>query len=54
LLGDELFNLADDISESKNVAAGNPEVTARLKKLLDEYRQELSENKRPPGMLDEQ
>lgn len=32
--GDELYNLADDLSETKNLAAANPEKVAELKALL--------------------
>jgi len=36
---DQLFlvNLAEDVSEMKNIAAKNPDVVARLKKIHDEY-----------------
>ncbi|MCM2371262.1 sulfatase family protein [Aporhodopirellula aestuarii] len=37
----ELYNLAEDISESRNVAGEHPEVMARLKKLLEEHKQDL-------------
>ena len=46
----ELFDLSKDVSESKNVAQHNPEVVARLKKLLDDHRRELKKNKRPCGL----
>jgi arylsulfatase A-like enzyme len=36
-LNGELYNLAEDISESKNLAADNPEKFAELKKLWDEW-----------------
>lgn len=32
----ELYNLANDIGESRNVAAAHPEVTARLARLMDQ------------------
>ena len=47
----KLFDLSKDISESKNVAAQNPEVTARLKKLLDGHKAEMSKEKRPCGRV---
>ncbi len=46
----ELFDLSKDISESNNVARQNPEVAAELKKLLDEHKRELKQNKRPCGV----
>jgi len=45
----ELFDLESDIGETKNVAAQNPEVVARLKKLLDDHKKDLAANRRPPG-----
>lgn len=35
---DDLFNLADDPSEAKSVAAEHPEIVAQLRKLLHEAR----------------
>ena len=49
----ELFDLSEDISESKNVAQQNLEVVTQLKKLLDEHRDELEKNKRPCGIVDD-
>jgi arylsulfatase A len=48
---DELFDLSEDISESKDVAQQHPDVVARLKKLLDDHKKELKENKRPFGVI---
>jgi len=39
----ELYNLAADISESKNVAADNPRVVSRLKGLMEEARADLGD-----------
>jgi hypothetical protein len=45
-----LYNLADDIAESRDVAAANPAVVARLRKLLDRERAELGDKEqRGPG-----
>jgi arylsulfatase A-like enzyme len=44
-----LFDLSKDISETTNVAAQNPEVVARLEKLLQEHNAEIAENQRPVG-----
>ena len=41
--GLELYNLDNDISESKDVAAANPEVVAKLQKLADKIRSELGD-----------
>ncbi|MDP7250542.1 MAG: sulfatase-like hydrolase/transferase [Planctomycetota bacterium] len=49
LLGRELFNLEEDIGESKNVAADNPEVVARLARMLTNHKADLAANRRPPG-----
>lgn len=53
LKGKELFNMANDISESKNVAAENPEIAARLASILEEHKTELAANKRPAGIVGE-
>ena len=37
----ELYDLASDISESKNIAADHPEITARLTATLEAWHQEL-------------
>ncbi|MBL8220765.1 MAG: hypothetical protein JNL62_16150 [Bryobacterales bacterium] len=39
----ELYNLAADISESKNVAADNPRIVARLKGSMEEARADLGD-----------
>ena len=49
LLGGSLYDLAEDIGESKNVAKEHPEVVARLKGLLQAHKDELSKNRRPAG-----
>jgi arylsulfatase A-like enzyme len=46
----ELYNLASDVGESRNVAAENPEVVARLNRLLDAARADLGDGDTPgPG-----
>ena len=45
-----LYNLADDIGESRNVAAKHPEVVARLKRYLDEFEVDIRKNSRPVGV----
>jgi len=51
LKGKQLFNLADDISEQKDVAKSHPDVASRLSTLLDMHKKELSMNGRPAGSL---
>lgn len=43
----ELYDLEADISESKNVAAANPQVVAELRKLAADYDADLKANSRP-------
>jgi arylsulfatase A-like enzyme len=43
----ELYNLREDIGESKNLAAQNPERVAAMKKAMDEFDAELKANSRP-------
>ena len=38
----ELYNLREDLSETTNLAASRPDDTARLKKLLDDWRDEVA------------
>ncbi|MBI1374670.1 MAG: sulfatase-like hydrolase/transferase [Phycisphaera sp.] len=47
----ELYNLEDDISETSNVASGNPDVVERLSKAAEEFDAELQKTKRPVGKL---
>jgi len=49
LKGKELFDLVNDISEQHNVAKDHPDVLARLTKLRDDHKEELSKNRRPAG-----
>ena len=48
----QLFNLRDDLPESKNVAAQHPEKVAELRKMLAEFRKEVEQNKRPVGKVE--
>jgi len=43
----ELYDLEADISESKNVAAANPQVVEELQKLVADYDADLKANSRP-------
>ena len=53
----ELYDLASDIGESRNVAAANPQVVERLKALAEVARSDLGDggragtNIRPPGLV---
>ena len=49
LKGKALYNLEEDISEAKDLAAENPAVVARLTGLLTDYKQDLAKNTRPAG-----
>ena len=46
-----LYDLAKDIGERADVAAGNPEVVARLSRMGKSFDKELKRGKRPPGQL---
>jgi arylsulfatase A len=48
---DQLYNLEQDISESKNVAAENPEVVKRLLALTEAVKGDLGLDAEGPGML---
>ncbi|MFN0018004.1 MAG: sulfatase [Pirellulaceae bacterium] len=56
-----LFDLESDVGETKNVAAKQPDIVARLQKLADEAREDLGDahqkkmgkNRRPAGTLRE-
>lgn len=58
-VGFELFDLKDDIGETRNLAEEEPEVVGRLKKLADEAREDLGDtlvgiegkNVRQPGHI---
>jgi arylsulfatase A len=49
LLGKSLYNLSEDIAESKNVANEHPEIYERLNQLLEAHKEELNQNRRPAG-----
>lgn len=44
----ELYNLREDISESKNLADQHPEIVAKLQKLTETYHARLISEQRPP------
>jgi len=46
---DELYDLATDVSETRNVAAENPAVVTRLSALLEAHRDNMRANRRPHG-----
>ena len=49
LKGRELFDLDQDVGETKNLAGDHPEVVKRLSRLLAVHKEDLSKNKRPAG-----
>lgn len=59
-IGEELFNLAEDIGETRDVATLHPEVVARLRALAEGCREDLGDsrlqrtgrNARPPGRVE--
>lgn len=48
----ELYNLREDLAESKNVAAENPDIVKRLEAMLEEFRKDIAENSRPVGVAE--
>lgn len=48
----ELYNLKNDLAETRNRVHERPELAKELKTLLDAHAVELAANTRPPGMLD--
>lgn len=48
----ELYNLKDDISESKNLADSMPEKVQTLKKRMEELNDEITKKVRPRGQVD--
>ncbi len=45
----KLFNLEDDVGERRNVAAGHPDVVARLRRLLERARADLGDGRPGPN-----
>ena len=48
----QLYNLKDDIGEKKNVLKANPEVAARLEKLMKDFADDIVKNSRPAGFVE--
>ena len=48
----QLYNLEDDIGEKKNVLKANPEVAARLVKLMKDFADDIVKNSRPAGFVE--
>lgn len=48
----QLYNLDEDIGESRNVAADHPEVVKRLKGYMDQFDAEIRRNARPVGVAE--
>lgn len=49
--GPELYHLADDPAETKNVAAAHPEMVAKLRREAEDREAEIVKNKRPSGRV---
>ena len=49
---EELYDLNEDISETKNLASQYPEIVNKLKKLLTAHVEEIDANQRQPGMIE--
>ncbi|MDF7799626.1 sulfatase [Pontiellaceae bacterium B1224] len=47
-----LYNLDEDISEKKNVAANHPEIVQQLKAAMEGFEKEMRANVRPAGVVD--
>lgn len=47
-----LFNLKEDISESKDLSAEYPEIKDKIQKMADAFVKEYKANKRPAGSMD--
>ncbi|MFC7338768.1 sulfatase [Haloferula chungangensis] len=47
-----LYNLDDDLSEKKNVAATHPEIVQRLKSAMQGFREEMEAGLRPAGQVE--
>ena len=48
----ELYNLKNDLGETRNLIEKRPELAKELKAILDSHAEELAANSRPPGMLE--
>jgi arylsulfatase A-like enzyme len=48
-----LYDLSADIAETTNLADQNPDVVARLTRLIEEHKQDLAANSRPAGQYDQ-
>lgn len=47
-----LYNLAEDISEKKNLAAQNPEIVAKLRTAMKDFESEMAREVRPVGLVE--
>ncbi|MDP6044776.1 MAG: sulfatase-like hydrolase/transferase [Phycisphaerae bacterium] len=50
-IDNKLYDLSKDISESKDLAKENPEIVARLRKLLEAHKAEMAKERRPAGRV---
>ena len=47
-----LYNLAEDISEKKNLAAENPEIVEKLKIAMKDFKSKMAKEVRPAGLVE--
>ena len=48
----QLYDLASDIGEKKNVIESNPEVVQRLVRYLKEFAKDIADNSRPAAFVE--
>ncbi len=51
LRDEQLYNLAEDIGEQRNLVLDHPEIVERLKNAAAEHQRDIKENSRPLGMV---
>ena len=53
MTGGQLFNLANDLGESRNVAEKHSDVVAKLSRMLKEFAEEIQQDARPVGVVEQ-
>ncbi|MGM0545401.1 MAG: sulfatase family protein [Bacteroidota bacterium] len=49
---EELYNLAEDVGEQRNLAKDYPEIVEKLKNAVKEHKKEIKKNSRPEGSVE--